>query len=157
MTMNRAILIGNVGRDPEIRRTGSGDPVANFSIATSDSWRDKATGERKDRTEWHNLVCFNEGLCKVIEQYVKKGSQIAIEGEIRTREYTDRDGNQRKATEIVLPRFGGSLKLLGKREGGSRSEDDYGTTRTREGSDSGRAQPASGGRMNDVIDDDIPF
>lgn len=152
MSFNRATLIGRVGRDPETRRTTSGDPVVSFSIATSDRWTDKNSGEKKERTEWHNITVFNPNLCKIAEQWVKKGAQIHVEGEIRTREYDDRDGNKRKATEIVLPRFGGVLNLLGNSGGSSRSEDDYGQTRTR---DSGA--PTGTSRINDIIDDDIPF
>ena len=101
-SVNKVILVGNLGRDPEVRRTGAGDPVVSFSVATSDSWRDKATGERKERTEWHNVVIFNENLGKIAEQYCKKGTKIYLEGQLQTREYTDRDGNQRKTTEVVL-------------------------------------------------------
>ena len=167
-SVNKVILIGNLGRDPEVRRTGAGDPIVNFSIATTESWRDKATGERKDRTEWHNIVIFNENLGRVAEQYCKKGSKVYIEGALQTREYTDRDGNQRKSTEVVLQRFRGELALLDSRGGGpSRDavEDES------DGGGFGRSSPmqrggagadrrpatAGGGRMNDVIDDDIPF
>src|SRR6476661_2927491 len=120
-SVNKVILIGNVGRDPEVRRMNSGDAVVSFSLATTESWRDKASGERKDRTEWHNVVIFNEALGKVAEQYVKKGSKIYIEGQLQTREYTDKEGNQRKVTEVVLQRFRGELTLLdsrGRGEGG---------------------------------------
>ncbi|MEN9709025.1 MAG: single-stranded DNA-binding protein, partial [Pseudomonadota bacterium] len=95
-SVNKVILIGNVGRDPEVRRTANGDPIVSFSVATTESWRDKATGERKDRTEWHNVTIFNEQLGKVAEQYVKKGTKVYLEGSLQTREYTDKDGNQRK-------------------------------------------------------------
>jgi len=162
-SVNKVILIGNLGRDPEVRRTGAGDPVVNFSVATTESWRDKATGERKDRTEWHNVVIFNENLGKIAEQYCKKGSKVYLEGQLQTREYTDRDGNQRKATEVVLQRFRGELTLLDSRGGGREMED------AGDGGGFGRSSPmqrspadrrpatAGGGRMNDVIDDDIPF
>jgi single-strand DNA-binding protein len=165
-SVNKVILIGNLGRDPETRRTGAGDPVVNFSIATTESWRDKATGERKDRTEWHNIVIFNENLGRVAEQYCKKGSKVYIEGQLQTREYTDRDGNQRKATEVVLQRFRGELALLDSRGGGGAMEeagDGGGFGRSspmqRGGGGGGDRRPATagGGRMNDVIDDDIPF
>ena len=120
-SVNKVILVGNLGRDPEVRRMGSGDPVVSFSVATTESWRDKATGERKDRTEWHNVVIFNEALGKIAEQYCKKGSKIYLEGQLQTREYTDKDGNQRKTTEVVLQRYRGELTLLdsrGRGEGG---------------------------------------
>ncbi|MGB6919549.1 MAG: single-stranded DNA-binding protein, partial [Methylovirgula sp.] len=108
-SVNKVILIGNLGRDPEVRRLNSGDSVVSFSLATTDSWRDKATGERKERTEWHNVVIYNENLGKIAEQYCKKGSKIYIEGQLQTREYADRDGNQRRTTEVVLQRFRGEL------------------------------------------------
>ncbi len=114
-SVNKVILVGNLGRDPETRRTGAGDPVVSFSLATTKSWRDKASGERKDRTEWHNIVIFNENLGKIAEQYCKKGSKVYLEGQLQTREYTDRDGNQRKTTEVVLQRFRGELTLLDSR------------------------------------------
>ena len=169
-SVNKVILIGNLGRDPETRRTGAGDPVVNFSIATTESWRDKATGERKDRTEWHNIVIFNENLGRVAEQYCKKGSKVYIEGQLQTREYTDRDGNQRKSTEVVLQRFRGELALLDSKGGGGAMDDGDGggfgrsSPMQRGGGGSGgsggndrRPATAGGGRMNDVIDDDIPF
>ncbi len=120
-SVNKVILVGNVGRDPETRRMPSGDPVVNFSIATSETWRDKATGERKEKTEWHNVVIFNENLAKVAEQYVKKGSKIYIEGQLQTRKYTDKNGVEKQSTEVVLQRFRGELTLLDGRSGGGGS------------------------------------
>ena len=166
-SVNKVILIGNLGRDPEVRRTNSGDPVCSFSIATTESWRDKASGERKDRTEWHNIVIFNENLSKVAEQYCKKGSKVYIEGQLQTREYTDRDGNQRKATEVVLTRFRGELTLLDSK-GGTRGDGDEAFGSDTGSASFGRSSPmqktpdrrpatAGGGRMNEIIDDDIPF
>jgi single-strand DNA-binding protein len=164
-SVNKVILIGNLGRDPEVRRTNAGDPVVSFSVATTESWRDKATGERKDRTEWHNVVIFNENLGKIAEQYCKKGSKVYLEGQLQTREYTDRDGNQRKTTEVVLQRFRGELTLLDSR-GGARSEasEDRGSFENSSGNSFGRSSPmekrstgAGTGRMNEMIDDDIPF
>ncbi len=119
-SVNKVILIGNLGRDPEVRRMGSGDAVVTFSLATTESWRDKATGERRDRTEWHNIVIFNENLGKIAEQYCKKGSKIYLEGQLQTREFTDKDGNQRKTTEVVLQRFRGELTLLTAGAGAAR-------------------------------------
>jgi len=157
-SVNKVILVGNLGRDPEVRRTGAGDPIVSFSVATSDTWRDKATGERKERTEWHNIVIFNENLGKIAEQYCRKGTKVYIEGQLQTREYTDRDGNQRKATEVVLQRFRGELALLDSR--GRSDEAGY------EGASSsfGRSTPepaqnrsSGGSRTADIIDDDIPF
>lgn len=160
-SVNKVILIGNVGRDPEVRRTANGDPIVSFSVATTESWRDKATGERKDRTEWHNVTIFNEQLGKVAEQYVKKGSKIYLEGSLQTREYTDKDGNQRKATDVVLQRYRGELTLLdsrGGREGGESFAG--GGERQSFGRPSGgdtRPAPAGAGRTSAAIDDDIPF
>lgn len=167
-SVNKVILIGNLGRDPEVRRTGAGDPVCNFSIATTESWRDKATGERKDRTEWHNIVIFNENLAKIAEQYCKKGSKVYLEGQLQTREFTDKDGNQRKSTEVVLQRFRGELTLLDSKGGGRGEGDDAYGGDSSAGSSYSRPAPArntpdrrpataGGGRMNDIIDDDIPF
>ena len=149
-SVNKVILIGNVGRDPEIRTGGTGAQVAAFSIATTESWRDKATGERKDRTEWHNVVVFNEGLIKIVEHYVKKGSKLYIEGQVCSREYTDKEGTKRRVTEVVLQKFGGTLVLLTSQQRQAPEADSYGTTSTR--------QAASGsGPASAPIDDDIPF
>jgi single-strand DNA-binding protein len=164
-SVNKVILIGNLGRDPEVRRMNSGDAVVSFSVATTESWRDKASGERKERTEWHNVVIFNEALGKIAEQYCKKGSKVYLEGQLQTREFTDRDGNQRKTTEVVLQRFRGELTLLDSRGGGARSEssDERGALESSGGNSFGRSSPMekrpSGGasRMNEMIDDDIPF
>ena len=160
-SVNKVILVGNLGRDPEVRRTSAGDPIVSFSVATSDSWRDKVSGERKERTEWHNVVIFNENLGKVAEQYCKKGTKVYLEGQLQTREYTDRDGNQRKTTEGVLPRFRGELALLdnrGRDAAGSfePSNDAFGraSPMDREGE---RRPGAGSGRVADIIDDDIPF
>ncbi len=164
-SVNKVILIGHLGRDPETRRTANGDPVVSFSIATSESWRDKAIGERKDRTEWHNVVIFNEGLAKIAEQYLKKGSRLYVEGKMRPREYKDRDGNPRKVTEVVLERFSGELVLLDRTERQAPDPDSYGKTTTRSTTPQNSADlddPRLGmdtkpARTSDIIDDDIPF
>ena len=172
-SVNKVILVGNLGRDPEVRRMNSGDAVVNFSLATTESWRDKASGERKERTEWHNVVIFNENLGKIAEQYLKKGSKVYLEGQLQTREYTDKDGNQRKTTEVVLQRFRGELTLLDSRGrggdmgeergsfGGSSSGGSFGRSSPmdsgRGGGGGGRPATVGGGRMSDAIDDDIPF
>lgn len=118
-SVNKVILIGNVGADPEIRRTQDGRPIANLRIATSETWRDRNSGERKEKTEWHTVVVFNEGLCKVIEQYVKKGAKLYIEGALQTRKWQDQNGNDRYSTEIVLQGFNSTLTMLdGRGEGG---------------------------------------
>ncbi len=159
-SVNKVILIGNLGRDPEVRRTGNGDPIVSFSVATTESWRDKASGERKEKTEWHNVVIFNENIGKIAEQYCKKGSKVYIEGQLQTREYTDKDGNQRKSTEVVLQRYRGELTLLdGRREGGAVEDRSTGS-----GDSFGRASPmerrpaaAGASRASAPMNDDIPF
>ena len=117
-SVNKVILIGNVGKDPEIRRTQDGRPIANLSIATSESWRDKNTGEKREKTEWHRVVVFNDNLCKVIEQYVKKGAKLYIEGQLQTRKWQDQQGQDRYSTEVVLQGFSGQLTMLDSRNGG---------------------------------------
>ena len=132
-SVNRVALLGNLGADPELRQTKAGDPVATFRMAMTDTWTDKASGEKREHTEWATIVCFNEGLCGVIEKYLKKGSKAYVEGRFQTREWEDKDGNKRWSTEVVINRFGGQLVLLGDPSGrGARSEDEYGQTRTRE-------------------------
>ena len=111
-SINKVILIGNLGKDPEVRRLNSGDPVVSFTLATNETWRDKTTGERKERTEWHNIVIFNENLGKIAEQYCKKGTKVYLEGQIQTRKWQDQSGADRYTTEIVLTRFRGELQLL---------------------------------------------
>ena len=116
-SVNKVILVGNVGKDPEIRRTQDGRPIANLSLATSETWRDKNTGERKEKTEWHRVVVFSEPLCKVIEQYVKKGAKLYIEGALQTRKWTDKDGVEKYSTEVVLQGFNGTMTMLDGRQG----------------------------------------
>ena len=123
-SVNKVILIGNLGADPEIRRTQDGRPIANMRIATSETWRDRNSGERRERTEWHRVVCFQEGLCRVIEQYVKKGSKVYIEGQLQTREWEDQQGQKRYSTEVVLQGFNSVLQMLDGRTGGGGG--DYG-------------------------------
>ena len=155
MSINRAILLGNVGQDPDVRTTQGGDRVATFSLATTESWKDKATGERKDATEWHRIVVFNQQIVGIVEQYVKKGGRVSVEGAIKTRAYTDRDGNERKATEIVIGRFDGRLGLEGSPKGGpERSEHGYGQQSSRQPSQSQGGAPYS---SSQALDDDIPF
>lgn len=162
MSINRAILLGHVGGDPEIRSTSNGDQVATFSLATSETWKDKASGERREATEWHRIVAFNQQIVGTIRDYVKKGTRVAIEGAIKTREYTDREGVKKRATEIVIGRFDGRLSLEGQPQGaGARDEHGYGQQRTREARPAddlrdraSTTQPAS---PRAPIDDDIPF
>lgn len=150
-SLNKVLLIGNLGRDPEVRRLNNGAPVVNLSIATAESWRDKATGERKEKTEWHRVVIFNENIAKIAEQYLRKGSKVYIEGKLQTRKWTDKDGVDKYSTEIVMQAFDAKLVLLDGRGGGGggerqagddRSSGGGGTTRTFERSD---------------LDDEIPF
>src|SRR3981081_2694537 len=117
-SVNKVILAGNVGADPEIKRTQDGRPIANLRIATSESWRDKTSGERKEKTEWHRVVIFNEGLCKVAEQYLKKGAKVYIEGQLQTRKGTDQSGVEKYSTEVVLQNFNSTLTMLDGRSGG---------------------------------------
>lgn len=116
-SLNKATLIGNVGRDPEVRATQGGQVISNFSLATSESWTDKTSGERKEKTQWHNVVVMNENIASVLEKYVRKGSRLYVEGSIQTRKWTDKNGSERYTTEIVIGRFDGRLLLLEKREG----------------------------------------
>src|SRR4051812_5717845 len=149
-SVNKVILVGNLGRDPEVRRLTSGDPVVNLSIATSESWRDKASGERKEKTEWHRVVIFNENLAKVAEQYLKKGSKVYIEGQLQTRKYTDKDGSEKYTTEIVLQKFRGELVMLdGRSEGGSEQRSERPALVG--------ASEGSRSFQRDDLDDEIPF
>jgi single-strand DNA-binding protein len=158
-SVNKVILVGNLGADPEIRRLNSGDPVVNFRIATSESWRDKNSGERKEKTEWHSIVVFNDGLAKIAEQYLKKGMKVFIEGQLQTRKWQDQHGVDRYTTEIVLQKFRGELQMLsssGERPPPPGSQDDYGTQSGRGGGDFGRSGGAVGGGSRE-LDDEIPF
>jgi single-strand DNA-binding protein len=149
-SVNKVILVGNLGRDPEIRSTQSGKEIANFSIATSENWKDKSTGERKEKTEWHRIVVFNEGLVSVIKNYVKKGSKVYIEGALQTRKWTDKDGKERETTEVVLQGFNGNLTMLdAKRDGGA--SESYGSSYTN--APASNKQPAAA----EMLDDEIPF
>lgn len=161
-SVNKVILVGNLGADPEIRRTQDGRPIANLSVATSDSWRDKNTGERRERTEWHRVVIFSEGLCKIAESYLKKGAKVYLEGQLQTRKWQDQSGQDRYSTEVVLQGFNAVLTMLdgrgdnqGAGQGGGRGDysgggNDYG----------GRSQQAPArdeGNFSRDMDDEIPF
>lgn len=160
-SVNKVILVGNLGKDPEIRRTQDGRPIANLSVATSETWRDKATGERKEKTEWHRVVIFNEGLCKVAEQYLKKGAKIYVEGALQTRKWTDQSGVEKYSTEVVLQGFNSTLTMLDGRGGGGGGSfgDDAGGDFGSSGpvSSAPRRAVAAGGGRNSDMDDDIPF
>jgi single-strand DNA-binding protein len=158
-SVNKVILIGNLGKDPEVRRLNSGEPVVNLRIATSENWRDKASGERREKTEWHNVVIFNDNIAKVAEQYLKKGSKVYLEGALQTRKWTDKDGAEKYTTEVVIQRFNGVLTMLdGKSDGGGdRSYGDEGGGNFT--SNAGKKRVAEGPRENFSadLDDEIPF
>src|SRR3979411_910047 len=160
-SVNKVILIGNLGADPEIKRTQDGRPIANLRIATSDTWRDKATGERKEKTEWHRVVIFSEGLCKIAEQYLKKGAKVYIEGQLQTRKWTDQNNVERYSTEVVLQNFNSTVTMLDSRSGGGGfGADDSGGDFGSGGPSSAaprRAVAAGAGARNSDMDDDIPF
>src|SRR3979490_943203 len=138
-SVNKVILVGNLGKDPEIRRTQDGRPIANLSVATSESWRDKATGERKEKTEWHRVVIFNEGLCRIAEQYLKKGSKVYLEGSLQTRKWQDKDGQDKYSTQVVLQNLHSTPGILDRAGGGVSLP----TTPARSSARPGRAQRAS--------------
>jgi single-strand DNA-binding protein len=156
-SINKVILVGNLGKDPEIRRTQDGRAIANLSIATSEQWRDKATGERKEKTEWHRVVIFNEGLAKVAEQYLKKGAKVYIEGTLQTRKWTDQAGVEKYSTEVVLQGFNSNLTMLDGRSsgGGGFGADDAGGGDFGPSTAAPRRAVAAGARSD--MDDDIPF
>jgi single-strand DNA-binding protein len=163
-SVNKVILVGNLGKDPEVRRTQDGRPIVHLTVATSDTWRDKNTGERKERTEWHRVVIFSEGLAKVAEQYLKKGAKVYLEGQLQTRKWQDQQGQDRYSTEVVLQGFNAQLTMLDRAGGGGSSgsgdyPDEGGASF---GSSGGRSAPArqpamagAGGR--DDMNDEIPF
>ena len=158
-SVNKVILVGNLGRDPEVRSFNNGGKVCNLSIATSENWRDKATGERKERTEWHRVAIFNERLAEVAEKYLKKGAKVYVEGQLETRKWIDQDGKERYSTEVVLRQFRGELTMLDGRSGGGAGgppDDDMGGAPSGNGNGGGGSVPRGGGRKG-VLDDDIPF
>jgi single-strand DNA-binding protein len=163
-SVNKVILIGNLGADPEIKRTQDGRPIANLRIATSETWRDKNSGERKEKTEWHRVVIFNEGLCKVAEQYLKKGAKVYIEGQLQTRKWTDQSGVEKYSTEVVLQNFNSTLTMLDGRSGGGGggfgSDDsggDFGSGSPSPSSSAPRRAVAATASGRSDMDDDIPF
>lgn len=160
-SVNKVILIGNLGADPEIRRLNSGDPVVNLRIATSESWRDKTTGEKREKTEWHSVVIFNEPLAKIAEQYLKKGMKVYIEGQLGTRSWEDGTGQKRYATEVVLKAFRGDLQMMNSPGGrpGASGPDDYGQSGNRNSSSNSYADQSgtSQSRGERDLDDEIPF
>ena len=154
-SVNKVILVGNLGKDPEVRRMTSGDPVVNLSVATSDTWRDKASGERKEKTEWHRVVIFNDNLVKVAESYLRKGSKVYIEGSLQTRKWQDQSGQEKFSTEVVLQKFRGELTMLDGRGG-----DDAGEGGGYSGGFSSGPRAQSSGPREEFsadLDDEIPF
>jgi single-strand DNA-binding protein len=162
-SVNKVIIVGNLGKDPEIRRTQDGRPIANLSVATSESWKDKNSGERKEKTEWHRVVIFNEGLCRIAEQYLKKGAKVYLEGALQTRKWTDKDGVDKYSTEVVLQGFNSTLTMLDGRSGGGGGE--FAGSGSDEGESFGSPSPsarrpamaAAGGGKRSDMDDEIPF
>jgi single-strand DNA-binding protein len=163
-SVNKVILVGNLGADPEIRRTQDGRPICNLRIATSENWRDKATGERREKTEWHRVVIFSEPLCKIAEQYLRKGAKVYIEGQLQTRKWEDQGGQERFSTEVVLQGFNGTMTMLDGRAGagagaGMNEETtpyDGGGER-RSGGGGARKESSGGGSVDKDLDDEIPF
>jgi len=156
-SVNKVILVGNLGKDPEVRRLNSGEPVVNLSLAAAACWREKSTGERKEKTEWHRVVIFNENIAKVAEQYLKKGSTVYIEGQLQTRKWTDQAGVEKYSTEVVLQKFRGELTMLGgKGDGGGRSYEDDGASM---GGGAGKKRVSNGPSesFSQDLDDEIPF
>jgi single-strand DNA-binding protein len=164
-SVNKVILIGNLGKDPEARSMNNGGEVVSFSLATSENWNDKASGERKEKTEWHNIVIFNENLGRIAKQYLRKGSSVYIEGQLQTRKWTDKDGHDKYTTEVVLQRFRGELTLLGGRESGvssgsgSGGGSNWGEDRGASPFGGGASKGSSGGgsAFDADLDDDVPF
>ena len=148
-SVNKVILVGNLGKDPEVRRMTSGDPIVNLSIATSESWRDKASGEKKEKTEWHRVVIFNKNLADIAEKYLRKGAKVYLEGALQTRKWTDKDGVEKYSTEVVLQNFNGTLVMLDSRGGGEGGAYAGGA---RVG-----ASEAPASFQRDEMDDEIPF
>jgi len=165
-SVNKVILIGNLGKDPEIRSTNDGTKIANFTLATSENWRDKASGERRERTEWHRVAVFNDRLVDVIEKYVKKGAKVYVEGALQTRKWTDKEGQERYTTEVVLQKFRGELTMLDSRGGGGGGGGDYaeqeagggfGGGGSSGGGRTGGGGGSRGGGGGADLDDEIPF
>ena len=154
-SVNKVILIGNLGADPEVRFSQDGKKIANMRLATTESWKDRQTGERRERTEWHRVVCFSEGLSGIIEQYVKKGSKIYVEGQLRTRKWQDQSGQDRYTTEVVLDGFNGVMTMLDGRGGGGGDAPPYAGGDDFGGPSDGSA--GDGGAAGEDLDDEIPF
>jgi single-strand DNA-binding protein len=167
-SVNKVILVGNLGADPEIRRTQDGRPIANLSIATSETWRDKNSGERREKTEWHRVVIFNEGLCKVVENYLRKGSKVYLEGQLQTRSWEDQSGVKKYTTEVVLQGFNSNLTMLDSRSDGNQGGGQFSSSQSagqmgggfggdQGGQSNAPANTPAGNFSSNDMDDDIPF
>lgn len=156
-SVNKVILVGNLGRDPEVRRSNDGGKIVNMSVATSETWNDKSSGERKEKTEWHRVVIFDDRLADVAEKYLKKGSKVYVEGQLQTRKWQGNDGVEKYTTEVVLSRFRGTLTMLDGRSGGGGGGDDYGGGSSGGGGGYSGPSGGGGGRGGDDLDDEIPF
>ena len=160
-SVNKVILVGNLGRDPEVRNTQDGKMIVNMSLATSETWRDRNSGERRERTEWHRVVIFNDRIAEVAQKFLKKGAKIYIEGQLATRKWTDQSGQERYTTEVVVPRFGGALTMLegrgGGGEGAAMGGDDYGAAADAPSGNGGGGRGSARGKPPGDLDDDIPF
>lgn len=156
-SVNKVIMVGNLGADPEIRRTQDGKAIANLRLATSESWRDKSSGERREKTEWHRVVIFNENLSKIAEQYLKKGSKVYVEGQLQTRKWTDKDGQEKYSTEVVLQGFGGTLTMLDRAESGDDRQDHQRERPADIKPPGGNAPQAPRYSKTQLRDDEIPF
>ena len=157
-SLNKVMLIGNVGADPEVRRTQDGKAIASISLATSETWKDKSSGERRSKSQWHKIVCFNDGLSKVIENYVRKGSKIYVEGQLQTRKWQDNNGNDKWTTEVILQNYNGVLTLLDKNPNSDGGGSGGGYSGGGGGNSSGGGSGGGGGRPGGSdIDDEIPF
>lgn len=156
-SVNKVILVGNLGRDPEVRHTQSGDPIVHLSVATSESWRDKNSGERRERTEWHRVVIFNQNLGRIAQQYLKKGSKVYLEGQLQTRKWTDQSGQEKYTTEVVLQAYRGELTMLDGRDGGGGGFGDQSQSFERSGGGGGGDFGGGGGSGAADLDDEIPF
>lgn len=158
MSVNKVILIGNVGQDPEIRSTNDGREIASFSMATTETWKDKVTGERKDKTEWHRIVIFSQGLVGIVKNYVKKGSKLYIEGQLQTRKWTGKDGVEKYTTEIVLQNFNSTMQMLDSRNTADSSADSNSPNNNAQNNAQNSEKPATKNEsFNEELDDDIPF
>jgi single-strand DNA-binding protein len=157
MSVNKVILVGNVGQDPEVKSTADGRELATFSLATTESWKDKNSGEKKDKTEWHRIVVFSSGLVNIVKNYVKKGSKLYIEGQLQTRKWTDNNGVEKYSTEVILQNFNSTMQMLDSNRGGSSSEASPSMENNSRSNQSSSKSNSNSNNFNEELDDDIPF